>query len=150
MALLNDGERVVGEWLAMAHGTRYDLTNLEPFVAFDIMRGHERVLYDEFNHRIYGRFYKVPLLMYIDKYSYSPQAFINLAMAFLGKHGKYGAIDEAEGAVWRVEYNRPTGEKGESKKELLFLAKYVRPDKIDGKYFTEITGEDPVWNWRPT
>ena len=31
-----------------------------------------------------------------------------------------------------------------------FLAKFVRPDKIDGKYLSEITGCDPYWNWRPS
>ena len=32
---LEEGERVVGEWLAQAHGTKYDLPH-EPFVAFDV------------------------------------------------------------------------------------------------------------------
>ena len=35
-SLLGEGERAVGEWLAQAHGTRYDLTGREPFVLFDI------------------------------------------------------------------------------------------------------------------
>src|ERR1051325_5532570 len=35
-ALLNEGERVCGEWLYHAVGTRYNLPH-EPFVAFDIM-----------------------------------------------------------------------------------------------------------------
>ena len=34
--LLNEGERVCGEWLAQAHGTKYNLQH-EPFVPFDIM-----------------------------------------------------------------------------------------------------------------
>ena len=42
-ALLNEGERVVGEWLAQAHGTRYDLTGREPWVPFDIMRETDRL-----------------------------------------------------------------------------------------------------------
>ena len=41
MAVLRDGERVVGEWLMQAHGTRYKLTH-EPFVAFDLMIEDER------------------------------------------------------------------------------------------------------------
>ncbi len=48
---LKDGERLCGEWLAQAHGTRYRLTH-EPFVAFDIMRGDERALFEEFASRI--------------------------------------------------------------------------------------------------
>ncbi len=28
------------------------------------------------------------------------------------------------------------------------LAKYVRPDKVDGAYLPEQSGKEPVWNWR--
>jgi len=59
-------------------------------------------------------------------------------MEALGKHGHYGAIDEAEGAVWRVE----------RKGKVDFLGKYVRAGKIDGKYLPEMTGGEAVWNWR--
>ena len=48
---LQDGERIVGEWLAQAHGTRYDFHNpfnpggpiIEPFCAFDLMRDDVRL-----------------------------------------------------------------------------------------------------------
>jgi hypothetical protein len=30
-----------------------------------------------------------------------------------------------------------------------FLAKYVRPDKVDGSLLPENTGQPAVWNWRP-
>ena len=52
LACLNDGERLVGEWLAQAHGTRYDLTGRDPFVAFDLMTGHVRLPYDAFRDRV--------------------------------------------------------------------------------------------------
>ncbi len=29
------------------------------------------------------------------------------------------------------------------------FSKWVRPDKVDGKYLPEISGKDAVWNWRP-
>jgi hypothetical protein len=35
-AIIKPGERIVGEWLAQAHGTRYQLP-YDPFVVFDIM-----------------------------------------------------------------------------------------------------------------
>jgi hypothetical protein len=54
-------------------------------------------------------------------------------LVILGTYGTYGALDPVEGAVWRVERNDKVD----------FLAKYVRPDKVDGSYFE---GE-PVWNW---
>jgi hypothetical protein len=37
----------------------------------------------------------------------------------------------------------------ERKSEVDFLAKWVRSDKVDGMYLPEISGKEPVWNWRP-
>lgn len=122
--LLEPGERIVGEWLAMAHGTKYDLTNRDPFVAFDLMRGTERATYLEFYGRVAGKLSTPTTLV-------GPTP-IEDAMLWLGTGGFYGALDPVEGAVWRVER--------EGKVD--FLAKYVRPDKVDGNYF-----ETEVWNW---
>lgn len=53
---LYEGERFCGEWLAMAHGTRYNLPHA-PFVVFDLIKagksanGLNRAPYDEFKHR---------------------------------------------------------------------------------------------------
>ena len=58
------------------------------------------------------------------------------AMAALGTNGRHGALDPIEGAVWRVE----------RKEEVDFLAKYVRPSKVDGLYLESVTGQPPVWN----
>lgn len=41
MTLLNDGERVVGEWLLAAHGIRYEVP-ADPFYAFDIIALNDR------------------------------------------------------------------------------------------------------------
>jgi len=49
--LLEEGERVCGEWLAMAHGTRYNLPH-EPFVPFDIMRKTERLVFWRMLNRV--------------------------------------------------------------------------------------------------
>lgn len=126
------GERLVGEWLAQAHGTRYRLRH-EPFVAFDIMTGTERVTYCELQRRLNGRFV-TPALIALGPTS------IEKAMGILAGDGFHGAEDQIEGAVWRVER--------EGKVD--FLAKYVRPDKVDGWYLPGkgcVGGE--VWNWRP-
>jgi len=40
MDVLENGERIVGEWLVQAHGTRYHLWH-EPFVAFDLIDRHK-------------------------------------------------------------------------------------------------------------
>jgi len=123
-AFLKPGERVVGEWLAQAHGTKYDLRDRPPFVAFDIMRGTTRATMGEFIDRAAG------LLAIPDTISgpIEPGA----AMDTLDDYG----ADEPEGVVYRVEHNGAVE----------FLAKWVHADKVDGKYLFG----DPVWNWVDT
>lgn len=130
--VINDGERIVGEWLAQAHGTRYALTH-EPFVPFDIMRGGQRLTFDEVRGRVLSVGFTQPRLL-CDGQPYS----IAQAIRAIETSG-HGAIDPVEGAVWRVE----------RKGVVDFLAKYVRPDKVDGSYLELVTGKEPVWNWRP-
>jgi len=125
---LRPGERLVGEWLAMAHGTLYNLAGRAPFVAFDIMRnGHERATWREFVQRAAPNIAVVPTL------HVGAPLPVDDALALVGEHGHYGAIDRAEGAVWRVERRGVVD----------FLAKFVRPDKVDGRYF----GDEPLWQW---
>lgn len=130
---LVEGERIVGEWLAQAHGTRYDLPN-EPFVAFDIMQGTARLPYESFSRRVCGKFV-IPRLL-----SYGSRSMtIADALELLEDRSHHGAIDDIEGVVYRVERCG----------EVDFLAKYVRQDKVDGRYLPEISGHPAVWNWRP-
>jgi hypothetical protein len=132
-AVLTEGERIVGEWLAQAHGTRYDLTGREPFVAFDIMRDVERTPYVEFRKRVDPHF-RTPAQL-----SFGDPVPVETAMRYLGDYGFYGAGDQVEGVMYRVE----------RKGKVDFLAKYVRPDKKDGSYLPEISGKEAVWNWQP-
>jgi RNA ligase len=132
-ALLAEGERAVGEWLAQAHGTRYDLTDRDPWVVFDLMVDTRRALESEVTQRATDHGFAVPPLL-----TNGPTS-IETAMGLLGPFGYYGALDQVEGVVWRVE----------RKGEVDFLVKYVRPDKIDGLYLESITGTDPIWNWQP-
>jgi hypothetical protein len=129
LTILGEGERIVGEWLAQAHGTRYSLPH-EPFVVFDLMKGHERASYDVFLERVgVGSFVTPRLIHRGDPIS------IEAVLAKLEPSG-HGAIDPVEGAVWRIErHGKPH-----------FLAKYVRSDKMDGIY---LDNETPLWNWRP-
>ena len=132
--VLNDGEWCVGEWLAQAHGTRYALGfHAIPFIIFDIMRGPERVTFSELSLRLRGARFDTPHLL-----SHGGPCSIEHAMALLGDYGNHGALDMAEGAVWRVER--------EGKVD--FLAKYVRPGKVDGCLLPERNGGEAVWNWR--
>jgi hypothetical protein len=142
-ALLREGERLVGEWMLQAHGTRYRLEH-EPFVAFDLMIGTERLTLDEFNARV------EPFNVVVAKrlhYSRTPCS-IERALALLGPFGYHGALEQVEGAVWRVERdvldNKRQG--GGRHRVVDFLTKYVRPDKVDGCYLESVTGKPNVWN----
>lgn len=129
-SFLKDGERIVGEWLVQAHGTRYDLIDKDPFVVFDIMKGLDRLCYNEIRTRTNG--------IFVTAYTVHVGESLGIsdAMNMLGEFGKHGAIDCIEGAVWRVERCGKVD----------FLAKYVRPDKEDGCYLPEISGNGAVWN----
>lgn len=139
-AMLQEGERVVGEWLAQAHGTRYNLNNSEPFVPFDIMVGHSRLDYITFLDRVMQHGFKIPY-----EISFGPPITVDDALEILGEYGFHGAIDRVEGAVWRVERYDPA-----PKTTVVdFLVKFVRPDKVDGLFLPEVSGKEPVWNWYP-
>lgn len=134
--LLCDGERVVGEWLAQAHGTVYELPH-EPFVIFDIMHGHERLTADSVHDRCIQT--ETGFITPWRLHEGGPVS-IETIMEKLGSYGGHGAQDIAEGAVWRVERQGKVD----------FLSKYVRPQKgPDGKYLESVTGGEPVWNWQP-
>lgn len=127
--LLDDGERVVGEWLMQAHGTYYRLEH-EPFVAFDIMREAKREPWSEVAKRTEGKFV-TPFVAHVGGPISIPDA-----LERLGEFGHHGALDPIEGAMWRVE----------RKGVVDFLAKYVKPSKVDGVYLESVTGLRPVWN----
>lgn len=145
MLVLQDGERLCGEWLMQAHGTRYSLKH-EPFVAFDLMTGTRRAIYDELVSRVKSAGFITPAVIHRG----GPLS-IEEALRLLGEFGFHGALDKVEGAVWRVERNRLAneGRGGERRCEVDFLAKFVRRDKVDGVYLPEMSGNEAVWNWRP-
>ena len=127
--MLKEGERIVGEWLMQAHSTRYNLHH-EPFVAFDLMTDMDRTCYHNFLLRVLPFGFTVPRLIHIGQ----PYPVSDAIKAI--KVSGHGAIDEVEGAVWRVER--------EGKVD--FICKYVRPDKVDGKYFPENNNGQEYWN----
>lgn len=137
-ALLKPGERVAGEWLALAHGTLYntDHEGFAPFVAFDIFRGKDRVLRDEF----YDRTVSAGILRAKHVYDGPEGMSVEQAVGRLDTFGHHGAMDPAEGVVYRCER--------EGRVE--FMAKWVRPDKVDGKYLAEMNGGNEHWHWRPS
>ncbi len=141
--MLQDGERLVGEWLLQAHGTRYKLTH-EPFVVFDLMTGNERLPYEQFLERVWPGDFTTPHLLHIGE-----AISIDKVLEILGDYGYHGAIDRVEGAVWRVERNKLIDRHSGKREQVVdFLAKYVRPDKVDGIYLSK-DDREIVWNYDP-
>lgn len=133
-SVLEDGDRLCGEWLLQAHGTRYDLAH-EPFVVFDLMREATRFPYEEFKSRVSSSFI-IPHELHFGNAPYS----VDSAMHQLLNGGFHGSTDSVEGAMWRVE----------SRGKVDFLCKYVRPDKVDGQFLPGCRGNpkdaSPIWN----
>lgn len=131
-SVLLEGERVCGEWLLQAHGTRYELIH-EPFVVFDMFYStNERFTYKDLLARLESKFI-TPKVIHNDMYGFS----IDQAINALGSRGFHGALDKVEGAVWRIEKND----------KVQFLCKYVRPDKVDGCYIPQLSDtKETIWN----
>ena len=128
--LLNEGERICGEWLAQAHGTKNNLPH-EPFVLFDIMTKTKKTIYQTFLLRVLPLGFTIPNLLHIGQ-----PLSVEKALKEIETSG-YGAIDEVEGVIYRIERN----------KEVDFITKYVKHTKVDGKYLPEINNGETIWNW---
>jgi hypothetical protein len=130
-ALLEEGERLVGEWLALAHGTRYTiLSSEEVFRAFDLMFDSHRLTYEKFMERVAGTCQTVPLL------SYGPPHTPEWCMDHFPVSG--AGAERVEGYVYRVERHV----------QVDFLAKWVRPDYEPGCLLPEFTNQPCIWNWK--
>ncbi len=128
-AVLQPGDRIVGEWLMQAHGTRYDLKH-EPFVMFDAWRGDVRLNHADMEEWAANLNATVPHV-----YHRCLSAFAMDEAEEALKGSMHGAIDAVEGLIWRVE----------RKGVLDYVVKYVRPDKTDGIYLPEVSGKPVVW-----
>ena len=143
-ALLEPGEAVHGEWLALAHGTLYDMR--VPFFAFDLTTAQEvkasqprhRIPYAELQRRCDDVGVETAGVL-----SYGPPVSIEAARELLASTPNLTIAPRAgelrEGMVWRVE----------RRGEFDFIGKWVNPEKADGKYLPEQSGGEPVWLWRP-
>lgn len=139
-SLLDNGDWAVGEWCIQAHATRYTFTS-EPFFLFDIFHQGKRLTCDWVSirqNRIpfpHDRFVQPHVLACGHR-----AVSVDEALDQLGTNGWHMALDQAEGAVWRVERNG----------QVDFLCKYVRPDKQDGIYLPETSNSvrtEPLWNY---
>ena len=132
--LLENGERIAGEWLAQAHGIKYKIDErLEPIVFFDHFNAkNERSSFD-----VLDTFYKeyeiqLPRLLHVGKAEKPSNIITEL------NKNTYGITPEEkpEGMVYRVE----------RKGKVDFLAKWVRNDFEAGKYIIDKEENELIWN----
>lgn len=122
--LLADGERVVGEWMLMAHGLRYFIRSAdELFVAFDLMTGHQRELPSAVTERC-----DAAGVVCACRCDSEPRPMMS----------RFSAEGCAEGIVYRAIDDKAG--------KVQFLGKWVRPDFEAGKY---LSTEHPIWNYPP-
>jgi len=132
--LLSEGERIVGEWLHTAMGTRYEIEDPDRlFVTFAMFAERQRLPFDVFAARNDG--VGLPRAHVI---SDGEGVAVGDVMSALGENGFHGALDGVEGAVWVLE----------TAGEFNAIAKFVKADKIDGKYMSGVTGLPEVVNYR--
>jgi len=109
MAVLEDGERICGEWMIKTHTLSYKLSH-EPFIAFDIIKGSERLPYLEFIMRVRKGSFVTAGLVHMGE-AIAPE----MALQLLGG-GYHGVVGEPEGLVYRYE---------DSKNRYICSGKYV-------------------------
>jgi hypothetical protein len=132
---LGEGERAACEWLPIAHGTRYALPH-EPVALLDLFTADGRRSGIDAVIQFAGAA-GLPRPAVLHDGGALPVAE---ALARLGEHGRHGALDAAEGVVYRIE----------RRGLVLSLGKWVRHGKQDGCYLADHTGLDHVHNtWLP-
>lgn len=132
-SLLNEGERIAGEWLYQAHGLKYKIST-HPFLAFDFFDvQNNRLGFQEFDFRIHTSI-PVPRSWFFPAMAVP----VSKAIEFINRltSHRISCKETPEGVIYRVE----------RKGKVDFLAKYVRPDFEPGKYLPEMSGNDPVYN----
>lgn len=118
-SILNEGERICGEWLHQVHSLRYNIDDYRPFVPFDLFDSNNRRLpFNDFYNRV-DPYFETARLIHQGR-----PLLIDVAMKALRKPHLHSVrcIDDPEGLVYRVE----------RKGEVDFLAKYVRSDFVPG------------------
>jgi hypothetical protein len=143
--LLEEGQRVMGEWLLQAHGTKYNIVSPDfLFRPFDLIDPDgNRLIHSDFRERVEETNHLSP----ITDISWEDNEPVSVEQASdvideISNHLPPEPETKHEGAVWRVEREG----------EVDYLCKWVRPDKEDGKYLAGLDCNDrtePVWNYDP-
>jgi hypothetical protein len=134
MHLLKNGERITGEWLAQAHGIKYNIhEKLQPIVFFDHFNENNK----RSNFDVLDNFYKKYEIQLPRLLHRGDAKSVEDLKTELNKK-TYGITPEGkpEGMVYRVE----------RKGKVDFLAKWVRSDFEAGKYIIDKEGHELIWN----
>jgi hypothetical protein len=131
--MLNNGERITGEWLAQAHGLVYRI-EVEPIVFFDYFTpNNERVLFEELGAKAIGYGLQLPRQLHEGQ----PITVEQLLPLLNEKTKGIESVELPEGMVYRVE----------RKGKVVFLAKYVRSDFPTGQFCINVEEHNLIWNW---
>lgn len=123
--LIKDGERLCGEWMAQAHGLRYEIDG-SPFVAFDYFTpDNKRITHDELLSKLSDPWVNIKTARVIHK---GDSIDVSKLIKPLNKRTPEIKSDgDPEGMVYRVERHGKVD----------FLAKWVRSDFQTGKYIID-------------
>lgn len=126
--ILNEGERLIAEWLLQAHGIIYKITS-EPIVFFDY--------FDAENNRFtYDKLKNLDLPLPRMLHQGEPARVEELLSVLNQKTEHIKSNENPEGMVYRVE----------RKEQVDFLAKWVSPDFEPGKYCIGIEDEKLIYH----
>jgi ATP-dependent RNA circularization protein (DNA/RNA ligase family) len=119
--LLNEGERIVGEWMIQAHGMRYIVPKENPIIFFDIFTPHNtRKIQPELIHLTYLHDLHTARLLHFGGSVKVSDVMIKLNW----KTENFKSEGDPEGMVYRVERHGKVD----------FLAKWVRENYPTGQY----------------
>ena len=145
-AALEEGQRLVGEWMILAHGLEYNLP-CEPWMPFDLMTINED------DERAHQGHYNVPdFLGMIIRLNPAIENLFPVSILEFGIIDIDDAMKTLEKSIYRPTNGKPEGlvyrceHHNRERRVFDFMAKYVRPDKVDGELLPEISGRDPIWN----
>jgi hypothetical protein len=109
LSVLEEGERLCGEWMVKTHTLSYKLPH-EPFIAFDIIKDTDRLPYLAFRERVAVGGFIAAGLVHLGE-AIPPE----IALQLLGE-GYHGVIGAPEGVVYRYE---------DAKRRYICSGKYV-------------------------
>jgi hypothetical protein len=133
--LLENGERITGEWLAQSHGLVYKI-EVEPIVFFDYFTpNNERVLFEELGAKAIEYGLQLPRQLHEGQ----PITVEQLIPLLNEKTKGIQSVELPEGMVYRVE----------RKGKVDFLAKYVRSDFSTGQFCINVEEQNLIWNVSP-